>query len=117
MHFNESTAGENKTTSTPWIAFISCDLNETTSSNYWGTFPEALSCKNGVKLMRIWFCTDIFTLARDRGAIAAVRLPFSFADQLLIDRLIISFCTQLHRNLVGSTTSTSTISSLLSTCS
>jgi hypothetical protein len=42
VHFNESTAGENKTTSTPWIAFISCDFNETNASDYWGTFSLEL---------------------------------------------------------------------------
>lgn len=37
---------------TPWIAFVSCDSNTTNSSME----------------------NDIFTLARDRGAVAAVRL-------------------------------------------
>jgi hypothetical protein len=32
VHFSEGTMGPNLTTSTPWIAFISCDLNETGAS-------------------------------------------------------------------------------------
>lgn len=28
--------GPNLTTSTPWIAYISCDVNETTASQEWG---------------------------------------------------------------------------------
>ncbi|WVW85671.1 hypothetical protein I302_107709 [Kwoniella bestiolae CBS 10118] len=50
VHFAESSMGENLTTSTPWIAYISCDVNETTASDEW----------------------DIFTLARDRGAVSAL---------------------------------------------
>jgi hypothetical protein len=50
VHFTEGTMGPNLTTSTPWIAYISCDVNETGSSQEW----------------------DIFTLARDRGAVSAV---------------------------------------------
>ena len=50
VHFTEATMGPNQTTSTPWIAYISCDVNETGSSMEW----------------------DIFTLARDRGAVSAV---------------------------------------------
>lgn len=42
--------GPNLTTSTPWIAYISCDANETGASQE----------------------DDIFTLARDRGAVSAV---------------------------------------------
>lgn len=42
--------GANLTTATPWIAYVSCDQNETGASQEW----------------------DIFTLARDRGAVAAV---------------------------------------------
>ena len=38
---------------TPWIAFVSCDDNSTQASND----------------------TDIFTLAQERGAVAAVSLP------------------------------------------
>lgn len=36
VHFSESTMGENTSTTTPWIAFISCDANETTASMEWG---------------------------------------------------------------------------------
>ncbi|ORY35619.1 hypothetical protein BCR39DRAFT_511164 [Naematelia encephala] len=50
VHFTEASAGENLTTSTPWIAYISCDVNETMASMEW----------------------DIFTLARDRGAVSAL---------------------------------------------
>ncbi|KIR38264.1 hypothetical protein I307_02406 [Cryptococcus deuterogattii 99/473] len=50
VHFSESTMGDNTSTTTPWIAFISCDANETTASMEW----------------------DIFTLARDRGAASAL---------------------------------------------
>ncbi|WRT68352.1 uncharacterized protein IL334_005328 [Kwoniella shivajii] len=50
VHFSESNMGVNLTTSTPWIAYISCDVNETTASQEW----------------------DIFTLARDRGAVSAL---------------------------------------------
>ena len=50
VHFTESTMGPNVSTTTPWIAFISCDRNETGASEEW----------------------DIFTLARDRGAVSAV---------------------------------------------
>jgi hypothetical protein len=50
VHFTEATMGPNLTTSTPWIAYISCDVNETGAS----------------------LEDDIFTLARDRGAVSAV---------------------------------------------
>lgn len=50
IHFSEQTMGANLSTTTPWIAFVSCDQNETGASQEW----------------------DIFTLARDRGAVAAV---------------------------------------------
>ncbi|KAJ9118676.1 hypothetical protein QFC22_003896 [Naganishia vaughanmartiniae] len=69
VHFNESTAGDNKTTSTPWIAFISCDFNETNASDYW----------------------DIFTLARDRGAIAALLYTTTAESCLLNDEYINNF--------------------------
>lgn len=36
VHFSESTMGRNISTTTPWIAFISCDTNETTASMEWG---------------------------------------------------------------------------------
>ncbi|KAJ9101202.1 hypothetical protein QFC21_003421 [Naganishia friedmannii] len=69
VHFNESSAGDNKTTSTPWIAFISCDFNETNASDYW----------------------DIFTLARDRGAIAALLYTTTAESCLLNDEYINNF--------------------------
>ena len=50
VHFTESTMGPNVSTTTPWIAYVSCDVNETGASMEW----------------------DIFTLARDRGAVSAV---------------------------------------------
>ncbi|ORX38610.1 hypothetical protein BD324DRAFT_621574 [Kockovaella imperatae] len=50
VHFSESTMGPNRTTTTPWIAYVSCDKNETGDSMEW----------------------DIFTLARDRGAVSAL---------------------------------------------
>ncbi len=37
VHFVESSMGQNLTTSTPWIAYISCDVNESTASQEWGT--------------------------------------------------------------------------------
>ncbi|ODN80198.1 hypothetical protein L198_07855 [Cryptococcus wingfieldii CBS 7118] len=49
VHFAESTMGSNVSTTTPWIAFISCDRNESVASDEW----------------------DVFTLARDRGAVSA----------------------------------------------
>lgn len=36
VHFTESTMGPNQTTTTPWIAYISCDVNETDASQEWG---------------------------------------------------------------------------------
>lgn len=50
VHFAESTMGPNVTSETPWIAYVSCDANETGASMEW----------------------DVFTLARDRGAVSAV---------------------------------------------
>ena len=32
VHFTESTMGPNVSTTTPWIAYISCDVNETNAS-------------------------------------------------------------------------------------
>ncbi|KAH0827880.1 hypothetical protein J3R83DRAFT_3507 [Lanmaoa asiatica] len=49
VHFTEDSAG-NETTTTPWVAFVSCDANSTNSSQ------EA----------------DIFTMAKNRGAKSAV---------------------------------------------
>ncbi|KAK4689505.1 hypothetical protein P7C73_g606, partial [Tremellales sp. Uapishka_1] len=62
VHFTESSAGPNLTTSTPWIAYISCDVNETDASQEW----------------------DIFTLARDRGAVSAL-LYTANAESCLIN--------------------------------
>lgn len=50
VHFTEGMMGPEVSTTTPWIAYISCDVNET------GASMES----------------DIFTLARDRGAVSAV---------------------------------------------
>ncbi|KZO95511.1 hypothetical protein CALVIDRAFT_515779 [Calocera viscosa TUFC12733] len=50
VHFTEATAADNLTTTTPWIAFISCDANATDASME----------------------DDIFTLAQERGAISAL---------------------------------------------
>ncbi|CEL60770.1 hypothetical protein RSOLAG1IB_04009 [Rhizoctonia solani AG-1 IB] len=52
VHFDESSLNDpdNSYTPTPWIAMISCDKNSTNASNE----------------------TDIFTSARDRGAVAAL---------------------------------------------
>ncbi|KAF8135400.1 hypothetical protein EV363DRAFT_1211911 [Boletus edulis] len=49
VHFTEDNAG-NETTTTPWIAFISCDANSTNSSGQ----------------------ADIFGMAKDRGAKSAI---------------------------------------------
>ncbi|KAL4073896.1 hypothetical protein J3A83DRAFT_4357810 [Scleroderma citrinum] len=54
VYFSEDIAG-NQTTTTPWIAFISCDGNSTNASQE----------------------LDIFTLARDRGAQAALLYSLS----------------------------------------
>ncbi|WWD19006.1 hypothetical protein CI109_103463 [Kwoniella shandongensis] len=69
VHFSESTMGQNLTTSTPWIAFISCDLNETTASEEW----------------------DIFTLARDRGAVSALLYTIHSTSCLLNPEYITDF--------------------------
>lgn len=61
VHFTEEGAGDNITTSTPWIAMIEC-RNWTHASDYW----------------------DVFTLARDRGAIAAL-LYTTIAQSCLIN--------------------------------
>jgi hypothetical protein len=47
VHFTESTMGPNVSTTTPWIAYISCDVNETNASQEDGTCSSYL----GVKLM------------------------------------------------------------------
>jgi len=39
VHFTESTMGPNVSTTTPWIAYISCDVNETNASQEDGTWP------------------------------------------------------------------------------
>ncbi|KAI9569671.1 hypothetical protein HD554DRAFT_500290 [Boletus coccyginus] len=49
VHFTEDNAG-NETTTTPWIAFVSCDSNSTNPPHE----------------------TDIFTMAKDRGANSAI---------------------------------------------
>ncbi|KAK8854846.1 hypothetical protein IAR55_003585 [Kwoniella newhampshirensis] len=69
VHFSESTMGQNLSTSTPWIAFISCDLNETIASQEW----------------------DIFTLARDRGAVSALLYTTHSTSCLLNSEYITDF--------------------------
>jgi hypothetical protein len=66
IHFSEQTMGANLTTATPWIAYVSCDQNETGASQEW----------------------DIFTLARDRGAVAAV----SSFPTMLISAHVLLYC-------------------------
>lgn len=36
VHFTEASMGKNLSTDTPWIAYISCDRNESEASQYWG---------------------------------------------------------------------------------
>ena len=36
VQFAESTMGQNLTTETPWIAYVSCDYNESSTSQEWG---------------------------------------------------------------------------------
>ncbi|KAI6040283.1 hypothetical protein EDC04DRAFT_2678336 [Pisolithus marmoratus] len=62
VHFSEDIAGYGTTTTTPWIAFISCDTNSTNATQE----------------------LDIFTLARDRGAQAAL-LYSLFSDSCAIN--------------------------------
>ncbi|KDQ57468.1 hypothetical protein JAAARDRAFT_35180 [Jaapia argillacea MUCL 33604] len=50
VHFDEAMSWNNQTSTTPWIALVSCDFNATNMS----------------------MVDDIFTLARDRGAKAAL---------------------------------------------
>nr|XP_019011436.1 uncharacterized protein I206_03536 [Kwoniella pini CBS 10737]OCF50217.1 hypothetical protein I206_03536 [Kwoniella pini CBS 10737] len=69
VHFSESEMGVNLTTSTPWIAYISCDLNETNASQEW----------------------DIFTLARDRGAVSALLYTAHSQSCLLNSEYITDF--------------------------
>lgn len=73
VHFTESDMGQNLTTSTPWIAYISCDANETNASMEW----------------------DIFTLARDRGAVSA--LLYSATSQACL--LNIEYITDFEKPL------------------
>jgi len=54
VHFSEVNL-TNEFTTTPWIALVSCDANSTNASQTY----------------------DIFTLARDRGAVAAVSMDLS----------------------------------------
>ncbi|WVQ99960.1 hypothetical protein IAU59_007103 [Kwoniella sp. CBS 9459] len=69
VHFSESNMGPNLTTSTPWIAYISCDVNETSWSDEW----------------------DIFTLARDRGAVSALLYTSKAQSCLLNQEYITDF--------------------------
>lgn len=54
--------GPNLTTATPWIAFVSCEYNESMASQEW----------------------DIFTLARDRGAVSAL-LYSTYSESCLLN--------------------------------
>ncbi|EIW67344.1 hypothetical protein TREMEDRAFT_33719 [Tremella mesenterica DSM 1558] len=69
VHFTEASMGQNLTTSTPWIAYISCDANETMASEEW----------------------DIFTLARDRGAVSALLYSATSQSCLLNPEYITDF--------------------------
>ncbi|WVR07482.1 hypothetical protein IAU60_004524 [Kwoniella sp. DSM 27419] len=69
VHFSESNMGPNQTTSTPWIAYISCDVNETSWSNE----------------------SDVFTLARDRGAVSALLYTAHAQSCLLNQEYITDF--------------------------
>ena len=61
--------GPNLTTETPWIAYVSCDLNESIASMEW----------------------DIFTLARDRGAVSALLYTATSQTCLLNEDYIQNF--------------------------
>ncbi|ODN79024.1 hypothetical protein L202_04529 [Cryptococcus amylolentus CBS 6039] len=69
VHFAESTMGSNVSTTTPWIAFISCDRNESVASDEW----------------------DVFTLARDRGAVSALLYTINSKSCLLNTEYITDF--------------------------
>ncbi|KAF8739881.1 RING-like zinc finger, partial [Rhizoctonia solani] len=83
VHFDESSLSDpdNSYTPTPWIAMISCDKNSTNASND----------------------TDIFTSARDRGAVAALLYSTksqaclinpSYSDADEFDRILDIFATK-----------------------
>ncbi|KAL1413301.1 hypothetical protein Q8F55_001057 [Vanrija albida] len=69
IRFTEETMGPNVTSSTPWIAFISCDANETNASMEW----------------------DMITLARDRGAVSALLYTLNSSACLLNQNYIQNF--------------------------
>ncbi|KAK1927056.1 hypothetical protein DB88DRAFT_9476 [Papiliotrema laurentii] len=69
VHFTEGMMGPNVSTTTPWIAYISCDVNETGASLEW----------------------DIFTLARDRGAVSALLYTATSQTCLLNQEYITEF--------------------------
>ncbi|KAH7916582.1 hypothetical protein BJ138DRAFT_995548 [Hygrophoropsis aurantiaca] len=80
VHFSEDYSG-NATTSTPWIALVSCDANSTNASQE----------------------DDIFTLARDRGAQSALLYSLkseaclinpAYADPASFDQVFDIFSTQ-----------------------
>jgi hypothetical protein len=48
VHFTESTMGPNVSTNTPWIAYISCDVNETNASQEDGTSRSNTSETGGL---------------------------------------------------------------------
>lgn len=80
VHFTEASAQGNLTTTTPWIAYISCDTNET------GASMEDGECTILPKLT-----IDIFTLARDRGAVSALLYSTKSAACLLNAEYIENF--------------------------
>jgi len=53
VHFSESRMGPNVSTTTPWIAYISCDVNETNASQEDGTFPSSLGDDIGLTVRYI----------------------------------------------------------------
>ncbi|THH07795.1 hypothetical protein EW146_g9204 [Bondarzewia mesenterica] len=80
VHFSEEQAG-NDTTTTPWIALVACDANATHTS----------------------LVDDIFTLARDRGAVGAVLyskwsnaciINAEYANPAKFDQIMDIFSTQ-----------------------
>jgi hypothetical protein len=92
VHFTESTMGPNLTTSTPWIAYISCDVNETTASQEWG---ESAVLKGRTSLIMIRY---LHFGEGQRGSLGGVsRMPPSMDSGADADAL--SFSTPPARAL------------------
>lgn len=87
VHFTEERMGANLTTTTPWIAFISCDFNETSASQEWGEFDSMTLAA----VIQITDLIDIFTLARDRGAVSALLYTTTSMSCLLNQHYIQDF--------------------------